>query len=80
MIIRQKRLVLFCSTDTLWDLAADEVRARERRTGHEQDGSDVDDNKEDSHAPCERTVFFMGSKTGVKHKRKLRSDVLHIIS
>lgn len=57
---------LSCSTDTLWDLAADEVQARERRTGRDQD-IDNDDIEEDSHAPCERTVFFMGSKTGVKH-------------
>ncbi|KAM9476494.1 cytoplasmic dynein 2 light intermediate chain 1 isoform 1-T2 [Clarias gariepinus] len=53
------------STDTLWDLAADEVQARERRTGRDQD-IDNDDIEEDSHAPCERTVFFMGSKTGGK--------------
>ncbi|MCI4376599.1 hypothetical protein PGIGA_G00190170 [Pangasianodon gigas] len=60
------------SADTLWDLAADEVRARERRTGHNQEDNDDDDDddggggEEDGHAPCERTVFFMGSKTGGK--------------
>ncbi|XP_060780654.1 cytoplasmic dynein 2 light intermediate chain 1 [Neoarius graeffei] len=54
------------STDTLWDLAADEVRARERRNGHDPDDDDDEDNKEDGHAPSERTVFFMGSKTGGK--------------
>ncbi|KAK2852844.1 hypothetical protein Q7C36_008045 [Tachysurus vachellii] len=50
------------STDTLWDLAADEVRARESRNGRDHD----DDNEEDAQAPCERTVFFIGSKTGGK--------------
>ncbi|KAG7334235.1 hypothetical protein KOW79_002642 [Hemibagrus wyckioides] len=53
------------STDTLWDLAADEVRAREKRNGHDHDDDD-DDHEEGGHAPCERTVFFMGSKTGGK--------------
>lgn len=69
----------FCSSDTLWDLAADEVRVRERRTGHDQDGDDDDDdeNEEDSHAPSERTVFFMGSKTGVK---KILSTLIQVIT
>ncbi|XP_062852076.1 cytoplasmic dynein 2 light intermediate chain 1 isoform X2 [Trichomycterus rosablanca] len=54
------------STDTLWDLAAAEVQARERRTEEEEDNAD-----EESHAPCERTVFFTGSKAGSK-------DVAHL--
>ncbi|TSK42162.1 Cytoplasmic dynein 2 light intermediate chain 1 [Bagarius yarrelli] len=42
-----------------------EVFAREGRTGHDLDNND-DDNEKDGHAPCERTVFFIGSKTGGK--------------
>lgn len=69
-------MFLFCSTDTLWDLAADEVRARERRNGHDPDDDD-EDNKEDGHAPCERTVFFMGSKTGVKDRNDHMNNSKH---
>ncbi|KAI5108232.1 cytoplasmic dynein 2 light intermediate chain 1, partial [Silurus meridionalis] len=56
------------SIDTLWDLAANEVQAREKRTkrNQEDDDDDEDDNREDGHAPCERTVFFLGSKNGGK--------------
>lgn len=43
------------SVNTLWDVAAAEVRNRD----------DEEDDEEDAHFPTERTVFFMGSKAGV---------------
>lgn len=46
------------SSDTLWDIAAAEVRSRESRT-------DEEDAEEDAHFPTQRIVFFMGSKAGV---------------
>lgn len=48
------------SSDTLWDIAAAEVRSRESRT-------DEEDAEEDVHSPTQRTVFFMGSKAGVSY-------------
>ena len=55
--------MLLCSTDTLWDFAAAELRTRESRTAD-------DEKEEDSTALCERTVLFMGSKAGVNsHKQ-----------
>lgn len=48
------------SSDTLWDIAAAEVRSRESRT-------DEEDAEEDAHSPTQRTVFFMGSKAGVSY-------------
>lgn len=77
------RAILFYSTDTLWDLAAEKVRAKERRTGPDRDAEDDDDHdddKEDSHAPYERTVFFIGSKAGVKKTSTIISTVLSIFT
>uniref|UniRef100_A0A671S369 Cytoplasmic dynein 2 light intermediate chain 1 n=1 Tax=Sinocyclocheilus anshuiensis TaxID=1608454 RepID=A0A671S369_9TELE len=53
------------SSDTLWDIAAAEVRSRESRT-------DEEDAEEDAHFPTQRTVFFMGSKAGGKTTILLR--------
>ncbi|KTF81166.1 hypothetical protein cypCar_00029928 [Cyprinus carpio] len=53
------------SSDTLWDIAAAEVRSRESRT-------DEEDAEEDAHSPTQRTVFFMGSKAGGKTTILLR--------
>ncbi|XP_073691186.1 cytoplasmic dynein 2 light intermediate chain 1 [Garra rufa] len=53
------------SSDTLWDIAAAEVRSRENRT-------DEEDAEEDAHFPTQRTVFFMGSKAGGKTTILLR--------
>ncbi|KAL7890231.1 hypothetical protein AOLI_G00024890 [Acnodon oligacanthus] len=53
------------NTDTLWDLAAMELRTRESRSAD-------DDAEEDSVALCERTVLFMGSKAGGKTTVLLR--------
>ncbi|XP_051507369.1 cytoplasmic dynein 2 light intermediate chain 1 isoform X2 [Myxocyprinus asiaticus] len=53
------------SSDTLWDVAAAEVRNRENRTGEE-------DAEEDAHFPTESTVFLMGSKAGGKTTILLR--------
>ncbi|XP_017546061.1 cytoplasmic dynein 2 light intermediate chain 1 isoform X1 [Pygocentrus nattereri] len=53
------------NTDTLWDLAAVELRTRESRSAD-------DDAEEDSAALCERTVLFMGSKAGGKTTILLR--------
>lgn len=51
-------MMLSRSSDTLWDIAAAEVRGRESRT-------DEEDAEEDAHFSTQRTVFFMGSKAGV---------------
>lgn len=51
-------MILSRSSDTLWDVAAAEVRSRENRT-------DEEDAEEDAHFLTQRTVFFMGSKAGV---------------
>jgi len=51
-------MILSCSSDTLWDIAAAEVRSRENRT-------DEEDAEEDAHFRTQRTVFFVGSKAGV---------------
>ncbi|XP_036429734.1 cytoplasmic dynein 2 light intermediate chain 1 [Colossoma macropomum] len=53
------------NTDTLWDLAAAELRTRESRAA-------ADDAEDDSAALCERTVLFMGSKAGGKTTILLR--------
>ncbi|XP_072532962.1 cytoplasmic dynein 2 light intermediate chain 1 [Salminus brasiliensis] len=58
------------SSDTLWDLAAAELQARESRTGDDGD-EDEDDLVEDGNL-CERTVLFMGSKSGGKTTILLR--------
>ncbi|XP_056617025.1 cytoplasmic dynein 2 light intermediate chain 1 [Triplophysa dalaica] len=50
------------SLNTLWDVAAAEVRNRD----------DEEDDEEDAHLPTERTVFFMGSKAGGKTTILLR--------
>lgn len=52
-------MILSRSSDTLWDVAAAEVRSRENRT-------DEEDAEEDAHILTQRTVFFMGSKAGVR--------------
>lgn len=52
------QMILSRSSDTLWDVAAAEVRSRENRT-------DEEDAEEDAHFLTQRTVFFMGSKAGV---------------
>ncbi|NP_956774.1 cytoplasmic dynein 2 light intermediate chain 1 [Danio rerio] len=54
------------SSDTLWDIAAAEVRSRESRTDEEEA------EEEDAHFPSQRTVFFMGSKAGGKTTILLR--------
>lgn len=61
----KQRTVLSCvvSTDTLWELAAAEVRDRESGGGEEVVGETV----------CERSVFLMGSKSGVWWLRRLLS-------
>lgn len=46
------------SSDTLWDFAASEVQARER--------AKQEDAEEDDSLFCERTMLFLGSKTGGK--------------
>lgn len=53
------------SSDTLWDVAAAEVRSRESRT-------DEEDAEEDAHFISQRTVFFVGSKAGGKTTILLR--------
>ncbi|CAM4727206.1 hypothetical protein PO909_019249 [Leuciscus waleckii] len=53
------------NSDTLWDVAAAEVRSRENRT-------DEEDAEEDAHFLTQRTVFFMGSKAGGKTTILLR--------
>ncbi|XP_051945918.1 cytoplasmic dynein 2 light intermediate chain 1 [Xyrauchen texanus] len=53
------------SSDTLWDVAAAEVRNRENRRGEE-------DAEEDANFPNESTVFIMGSKAGGKTTILLR--------
>ncbi|XP_030628660.1 cytoplasmic dynein 2 light intermediate chain 1 [Chanos chanos] len=53
-------------SDLLWDLAASEVQSRESRTGQDEDA------EENNTSLNERTVFFMGSKTGGKTTVLLR--------
>ncbi|KAG1950834.1 cytoplasmic dynein 2 light intermediate chain 1 [Pimephales promelas] len=53
------------NSDTLWDIAAAEVRSRENRT-------DEEDAEEDAHFRTQRTVFFVGSKAGGKTTILLR--------
>ncbi|XP_068597292.1 cytoplasmic dynein 2 light intermediate chain 1 [Brachionichthys hirsutus] len=50
------------SSDTLWELAAEEVRSREAEDGEEESGGTL----------VERTVFLMGSKAGGKTSILLR--------
>ncbi|XP_014897712.1 cytoplasmic dynein 2 light intermediate chain 1 [Poecilia latipinna] len=50
------------SSDTIWELAAAEVRSQESGAGEEDGGETV----------CERSVFLMGSKTGGKTSILLR--------
>lgn len=52
-------IMSFTSSDTLWDVAAAEVRRRENRA------DDKEDCEEDAHFLTDKTVFFMGSKAGV---------------
>lgn len=54
------------SSDTLWDVAAAEVRKRDNRADDEEDC------EEHAHFLTDRTVFFMGSKAGGKTTILLR--------
>lgn len=67
------QMILSRSSDTLWDVAAAEVRSRENRT-------DEEDAEEDAHFLTQRTVFFMGSKAGVRLQYiTLNSHILFMV-
>lgn len=62
--------VIFISSDTLWELAAAEVHSRETGVEEEAVGEIVN----------ERTVFMMGSKTGVCSQLGRTTDKTFIAS
>uniref|UniRef100_A0A8B9HXC8 Cytoplasmic dynein 2 light intermediate chain 1 n=1 Tax=Astyanax mexicanus TaxID=7994 RepID=A0A8B9HXC8_ASTMX len=60
-----QKAVLCCSSDTLWDFAAAELQTRESRSADEEA-------PEEEANVSERTVLFMGSKSGGKTTILLR--------